>query len=80
VNDQRSQFKRRALQEFRLSFAADSSEASIAHVQLAKLQFERCRDCTAEKTEDCTDCPMALMCNADRRSYAESVAEKLKSS
>jgi hypothetical protein len=67
VGDQRSYFKRRTFQEFRQSAIADCSEASLAHVRLAQLQLKRCQACTVEKTEECHDCPVAILCDEDRR-------------
>jgi len=67
VNHQRSYLKRRALQEFRQSAIAGCSEASLAHVRMAQLQLKRCQTCTAEKTEECYDCPVAILCDEDRR-------------
>lgn len=80
VNDQRSYLKRRVLQEFKQSFAADSSEASLAHVRMAQLQLKRCRACTAEKTEECRDCSVAILCDEDRQLRAKRSAGLLNPS
>jgi len=77
VNDQRSYFKRRALDEFRRSFAANSNEASLAHVRLAQLQLKRCQVCAADKTEECHDCPLAVLCDEDRRFRARRLLARL---
>lgn len=67
MNEERSYLKQRLLQEFRQSFAAASSEASIAHVRMAQLLLKRCRACNREKTEECEDCSVAVLCEEDRR-------------
>lgn len=67
MNDDRSYLKHRLLQEFRQSFTAASNEASIAHVRMAQMLLKRCRACSREKTEECEDCSVALLCDEDRR-------------
>lgn len=67
MSEDRSHLKQRLLQEFRQSFAAASNEASIAHVRMAQLLVKRCRACEREKTEECEECSVSILCDEDRR-------------